>query len=84
VGGAVEDRAPFGAPAPTSELVAALRAARPGLEIDVDDTATATEVVVQAMSQGDLTAVQVLAYAHGWAPAGTPEPAEVRFCPAIP
>ena len=73
-------RRPFGAPAPTPELVAALRTARPGLDLD----ATATEVVVRAASQGDLAAVRVLAYAHGWAPDDTLEPAEVRFRPVTP
>ena len=80
VGGAPADRTPFGAPAPAADLVDAFRAALVGLE----PTAAGGEVVVRPRSAGDVAAMRVLAFAHGWAADDAPEPAEVRFHPVSP
>ena len=80
VRGATVDRAPFGAPAPATELVDAVRFALPHLAPDADDA----EVVVKPLSGRDLAALQTLAFAHGWAADDTPGAAEVRFRPATP
>ena len=80
VGGAPADRTPFGAAAPAADLVGAVRSALPHRE-----PATAgAQVVVRPGSPGDVAALRVLAFAHGWADDDAPEPAEVRFFPVSP